>query len=58
MDNKEALVKLRTSADNACMIQNKETLEEFWKAYEAVKETEKQFRKENISTVEKTESSV
>jgi hypothetical protein len=49
--NKAALANLRIAADNACMIQNKETLEEFWKAYYAVKETEKQVRDKDIQTV-------
>jgi len=40
--NKKALAKLKEATDNACMYQNKETLKEFWEAYHAVKETEKQ----------------
>jgi hypothetical protein len=52
--NKAALANLRIAADNACMIQNKETLEEFWKAYYAVKETEKQVRDKDFQTADKS----
>jgi hypothetical protein len=39
-NNKKALARLRDAADNASMLQTKESMEEFWVAYNEVKETE------------------